>query len=395
MDDLNHNSTPTTTKMEVKPKTPIRVVTPLEFQFESEMATKLALSKLKNEIEKTPNLIDKTFHFQNMARRKKQKEQNYAVYFLIILILGLVLIHLDIFNYFTNEIHYLVKNKSEKVIQMIETGKLDVNHPINNKMDSLLFLGVQNGDVEFVKKLISLKANLEYRNSDFNNILHQVRSMNMAEYLLKDNSKLLNYLNNKLQNPLVHLIKIFKNEDELLKVIMFYISRISTIHLKVNELELLKSSLKVYSKFKNPNILIELFKRGLDGNIILFFIQDVELFDIISPYININTKDSQGRNLLYYVESMKMLKMLMKLKIRFNEIDSFHLSPISFQLFKYCSKKEKSKEMTQILKLMNENIKLNTFDISLIQSFIPIKKETNITPIIEYIEKFNHCPLKI
>jgi hypothetical protein len=394
MDNLNQNSTPKT-KIEIKAKTPIRVITPLEFQFESEMATKLALSKLKNEIEKTPNLIDKTFHFQNMARRNKPKEQNYAIYFIIILILGLVLIHLDILNYFSNEIHYLVKNKSEKVIEMIETGKLDVNHPTNNKMDSLLFIGVENCDVEFVKKLISLKANLEYRNSDFNNVLHQVRCVKMAEYLLNKNSNLLNYLNNKLQNPLVHLIKIFKNEDELFKVIMLYISKSSMIHLKVNELELLKSSLKVYSKFKNATILIELFKRGLDGNMILFLIKDVKLFDILAKYININIKDNQGRNLLYYVESLKMLKKLMKFKIRFNEIDSFNLSPISFQLFKYCSKKEKSKEMTQILKVMNENIKMNSFDISLIQSFIPIKNETNITPIIEYIEKFNNCPLKI
>eukprot|EP01080_Neovahlkampfia_damariscottae_P006047 gene6047-10048_t len=365
-------------------KSPIRQLTPSEFQNESLRATRLSLSGLKKQIQDKPEIIQKTKHFQNMIDSKNStnsslfdKKYFFNILIIFILILILMINLIDFKSIFSNDVSYLIKNKNSKyVIEMIKNEKINVNEMIDSKENVPIFYGVKYCDIIFISELLKLNANLYYRNKDYNGILHQIRCEKVVKLLFKFNEmkQLLHSTNKNHDDPLIHLLKLYlKNENEQIeKVILFYLKNKS--NLKEREEELLNLAFNIYKKYNNSNILIYLLNQtDLNSNLILFKLSnDLTSLKLFSSYLNLNSKNKEGKNLLYFIESMDILNYLIENKIKLtNILDDFNLSPVSYQLFNFCSKFKSTKneinnEKLKVIRILNEKINLNEFDILLI-----------------------------
>ena len=282
----------------LKTKSPMIIKTPKEFEEESKRATRKSLNGLKKHITEKPENINKTYHFQNMIQERSKKinelkddteedmEENKFnlkdIIIILILISILIFLIFDfklIFNIKNNDFKELIKNKeSEQVLNLILNKKINKNeiYKFDNKENVPLFFGVKYCDLNFIKKLIKLNVNLEYRNFNYNNLLHQVRCLKIVKYLFGDSSNsgdddggdsinntnntintttttteelsnenkkiiknLLYFTNKQFNNPLIHLLKLYykriciitgsieeEKEKEIKNIIFYFIKEL-------------------------------------------------------------------------------------------------------------------------------------------------------------------------
>jgi len=228
---------------------------------------------------------------------------------------------------------------------------LDVNQT-DSEGKSVLFYAIDKNDIENVKKLINIGANINLKDNSNNSIIDNainVGNVEILNLLLQKNNIALNIVNSNNETPIISLLnsnKFKENEKEL------YINKFIEKSSNINSVDNDGNSPLVYAVQKHYISIVELlFNNG----------------------ININTENKEGKTALNYAFNTGNNKIINFLKDKGYDVYNAKNNIITFDFMKQIVFEDNDMLLEQIIK--SNKFDINTQDYSTKNTLLHIAVE--------------------